>query len=274
MTVLMCAYACRPEAGSEEGVGWAFAEAAGRVADVLLLTRTANAPWIEPALKRDPLLKITPVYVDLPSALAGRKRPGRFERSYYLAWILLARRRVRALEKGRMISVGHHVTFASDYFPTPLSALAASVPLIWGPVGGAGNLPWRLWRWLGLSGSLKFLVRLIVTGSLRRIFGRPTARRAALTIAQHPGIVRALGRHAKSVVVEPNVALSSRLRSDENAQAAPSPSEYGRQAIFAGRLIAMKGIHLAIQTLATPAPPNGGWTSMATDQNLTGLISG
>jgi glycosyltransferase involved in cell wall biosynthesis len=250
MRVVVSAYACDPGQGSEPGTGWAWARAAAQRHDTWLLTRANLAGTIEAARLREPELRLHPVYIDLPRWIRRWKRGQRGVHWYYLLWQVAAWHRSRQLHRRVRFDVAHHVTFATDWMPAGVAYLRG-VPTIWGPVGGATGVPWRLWRWLGVRGCLAGLTRELTTRPARRIFGMRNARRAALVVAQNDDVVRAFRRSQQPIVVEPHVAIERPDRNDGELVARRGVSY--RRAIFAGRLVPWKGAALAVAALAHPA---------------------
>jgi glycosyltransferase involved in cell wall biosynthesis len=244
MRVLISAYACEPDAGSEPGVGWVWAVAAADSNDVTVMTRRNNGPAIERALASAPGLSITPVYVDLPPWASWWKRGGRGLRLYYFLWQVLAWRRGRALHRERPFDVGHHLTFAMDSMPAGV-AWIPGLPTVWGPVGGVSRTPRVLYRWLGTRGLVKEVARDLASLPMRRLFGDATARRAQVTVAQNDDVARRFRRSARRIVVEPNVAVET-----IEHRATPEHTGDRRRAVFAGRLLPLKGVRLAIAALA------------------------
>lgn len=244
MKLLISAYACEPGAGSEAGAGWSWTRAAALEHDVWLLTRQNNRSPIEQALQDDPTLRLHPVYLDLPERWRRWKRGRRGARSYYLLWQIAARRSAKALHASQRFDVAHHLTFAVDSMPAGVVGIRG-LPSIWGPVGGASPFPWRLVRWLGVRSALVEMTRFVASGAMRLLFGRWNARCAALVIAQNYDVARAFRRH--SPLVEPNVAI------EEPVSSGPTTTPRSRDMIlFVGRLVAAKGIFLAVDVLARP----------------------
>jgi glycosyltransferase involved in cell wall biosynthesis len=254
VNILVSAYACEPGLGSEPGAGWALARAAALHHDVWLLTRSNLAPVIEPAREREPDLHLHPVYLDLPPWILRWKHGLRGVHWYYPLWQLAAWRRARKLHRQVRFDLAHHVTFAADWMPAGVGWLRG-VPLVWGPIGGATGAPWSLWRWLGWRGCLSEAARGLATWSGRQLFGKPVARRAALIIAQNKDVAKAFGGR-RPVVVEPNVAMDGPTPVSSRRPAPGSVPE--RRALFAGRLLAWKGIRLAVAALARPEA--AGWS--------------
>lgn len=245
MKVLVSAYACEPGGGSEPGAGWAWVRAAALHHEVWLLTRANNAPLIEEALAREGGLRLHPVYLDLPAHLRRWKRGSRGVHLYYLLWQALALREGRRLEREHHFDVAHHLTFAVDWMPAAV-AWIPGVPLVWGPVGGSARSPRGLWHWLGLRGAVREVVREGLTRVMRRVAGDPTARRAAIVVAQNREVL-ARFRASGLVALEPNVALDLPALGQGGRGGPESP-----RAAYAGRLLPLKGLRLALDCLARP----------------------
>jgi glycosyltransferase involved in cell wall biosynthesis len=251
MRVLISAYACEPGRGSEPGAGWAWARAAAERHEVWLLTRTDFAASIERTLAAEPGLRkhLHLVPLDLPAWLVQRRRGEVGDRWYYPMWQVAAWRVASILHRQVHFDVAHHLTFGSDSMPAGVAWLRG-LPLVWGPVGGSGGPPWRLWRWLGWRGFLFEVSREVGTRTNRRLFGRPVARRAALVVAQNNDVAHAF-RAARRVVVEPHIAVEGMSTSRVDGRRA------GRRAVFVARLVPWKGARLAVACLARPAA--AGW---------------
>ena len=245
--MILSAAACGPSDEPEASAGWGFAVAAAQRHDVWVVTRPRFQDSITAALRVDPELArhLQVEYLDLPDVLIALRRHSWDLYWFYALWQYALARRVRTLHRTHAFDVAHHVTFANDWLPCGLNNLR-SVPLVWGPVGGASVIPiWRLRRWLGRKGFLGELVRGLVTGVPRSIWGDSVARRAAVVVAQNGDVARRF-RRARRVVIEPNAALETgpaRPRRPRDRSEPPT-------AIFVGRLIGLKGARLALAAIA------------------------
>ncbi|NUU31987.1 glycosyltransferase [Arthrobacter sp. C9C5] len=239
--------------GSEPGAGWEFARAAAVHSEVWVITRPRFEPLIAHALAAEPVLApwIHPVYVDLPDWCLRLKKHHRDVYWYYPLWQRLAGQRALDLHREAPFDVAHHVTFASDWMPCGLTALPPTVPLVWGPVGGASYVPVPLLRWLGLRGAAAELARRTVTGACRRAIADRTARRAQLVVGLNDDVRRRFAGTA-AVVVEPNAVVDPAARGSSGSSA---PSRV-RTAVFVGRLVSWKGTRLAVKALSHPAAAN------------------
>lgn len=236
MKVLLSAYACEPWSGSEPGSGFRALMAAASKHDVWVLTRENNLPGLERFFEQHSYRpRIHLVGVDLPPImLRAKKRFGIVGMHvYYDLWQRKAGRQGVALDKTVGFDVVHHATFANYW--TRVGVAAVPKPLVWGPVGGAVNTPWRMigqlgWRGLAGDGG-RALGRMVM-----RVF--VPAPRPTVALAQNRETARRVNR-GDSVRVLPN-ALGVQV--EPNAAGPRS-----RSIIVAGRLVPWKGTLLALQ---------------------------
>lgn len=207
MKVLISAYSCDPNKGSEPGVGWNWIREISRFHQVWALTRGKNRDAIETALKNKPMPNVQWVYFDFPNWFRFWKKDRRGEHPYYYLWQFGALFLARRLHKRFSFELAHHVTFATYWMPSFIAFL--SIPFVWGPVGGGESAPWAFWKSLSARGKLYELCR-----DLARYAGemdpsvRLTARRSRLALAstkETEARLRALG--CSSVEIYSQVAL-------------------------------------------------------------------
>ena len=241
MRVLMSAYTCSPNRGSETGAGWAFLRAAARSHDVVLLTSPCEADALSAALREDGLRPVRVVWINGPlERFRGGLGLGHLD---YLVWQYRAWKFARAHE--HEVDVAHHVTYGMDWSPSALHFLR-HVPVVWGPVGGTAPAPWRLWRYLSPRGIAREVTREVATRSNRVVTRALVRRSRPLVVATNREVAEFWRRAGVPVVVEaqaavPPLALTppARLRSDGK-----------KKAVFVARLAAWKGPYLALQALA------------------------
>lgn len=247
MRVIISAYAFGPCDESEANAGWAFACAAAHDHDVWVITRPRFADNIASALDADPKLRahLTVCYTDFSDAVLRFKRGPLDVYWYYTMWQRRVTKIARELHSHIDFDVAHHLTFAGDWLPCGLRRLP-DVPLVWGPVGGSTYLPWRLLKWVGFRGAVGEIARGVLSRAARRVWGDPTARRAAVVVAQNPDVAKRFS-YARRVVLETNSATPDDLPTRN--------TDRGRQtktAVFVGRLAEWKGARLAVAALARP----------------------
>ena len=260
MRVLIAAFACRPGSGSEPGAGWALASGAARAGhDVVLVTQPRHREAIAAAIAADPSLSgLHPQFVGLPAAvmeLWDRALKLRGLQLYYLAWQLPLLAKARQLHQGRPFDVAHHATMTNEWIPSGLS-LAAIPAFVWGPLGGGERVPRSCRVFLGPRGRLTETLRSLTTGALGIWTTKASARRATLLVAQNGEEAARLRRSGRPVTISPNVYLDSwwftPLPRSTPSLGGKESGTRRRRAIFAGRLVAWKGIHLALEVMRQP----------------------
>ncbi|MBA7657758.1 D-inositol-3-phosphate glycosyltransferase [subsurface metagenome] len=139
MRVLISAYACEPHKGSEPGVGWNWVKQIAKFAEAWVITRINNREVIEEELRKNPILNLHFVYVDLPKWLRFWKKKQRGVHLYYYLWQFAVYLKARVLAKELKFDIVHHITFVNDWMPSFLAML--SVPFVWGPIGSHQPIP-------------------------------------------------------------------------------------------------------------------------------------
>ncbi len=191
MRILLSAYACKPNSGSEPGVGWGWAQAISRRHETWVLTTPGYREPIEAA---GGIPGVHFVYVRHPLRRLGGV-PVLGWTPYYL-WQLIAYRRARALHREVRFDLCHHVTFASWRVPSLLWRLG--IPLVWGPLGGGQVSPRGFASVFGTRGRMIEAARRVFQRlSLADPLVRATVRRAAVVVAANSAtkeFLRRLGR--------------------------------------------------------------------------------
>lgn len=137
MKVLLSAFACAPNRGSEPGVGWNWALALAKKNDVTVLTREENRREIE-AYKKENDIPFKVEYFGIPFFEKNTKIP--FQKNLYtMMWQRKVVRFAQQLNEKNKFDICHHITYASYKYPTELYKLG--IPLIVGPVGGGEVTP-------------------------------------------------------------------------------------------------------------------------------------
>lgn len=137
--VLVSAYACEPNKGSEPGVGWNWAKQIAKFAEVWVITRANNKEVIEEELRKNPEPNMHFVYIDLPRWMRFWKKKQRGVRTYYYLWQFALLKKAKKLHKLLHFDLAHHVTFVNDWLPSSLALL--NVPFVWGPIGSHALFP-------------------------------------------------------------------------------------------------------------------------------------
>src|SRR4030042_6826220 len=77
LKILVSAYACEPDKGSEPGVGWNWVKQIARFHEVWVITRANNRASIERELNKTPINNLRFVYYDVPKVLSFWKKGAR-----------------------------------------------------------------------------------------------------------------------------------------------------------------------------------------------------
>jgi glycosyltransferase involved in cell wall biosynthesis len=247
MRVLIFAYACEPDKGSEPGAGWVWSRMLARMGEVWVITRANNRERIEAALARTPeRRRLHFEYVDLPRRAIFWKRGSRGAYLYNLLWQAAAVRRARKLSGQFSFDLVWHLTWANAWLGS--FAFLMNDRFVYGPVGGGVGMDWRLIRGLGARGAVFELARTLARTGARYVnpFARLAWRRAELILAQNPETVAWFpARHRGKGHVFPNAVLDERAFDWADIE----PRRKGTNALFVGRLLPWKGVSLALRTL-------------------------
>ena len=267
MKVAIGAFACGPGGGSEPGAGWEWTRAAALRHDVWVFTDRSWIEEIRDAVRAEPELRLTAVDVGAPSWADYPGDFGRAERMRYAAWQYFLRRAVRAKHAEVGFDITHHVTYAADWMPTGI--VLPDVPFVWGPVGGTAPLPYQFRDQLGDRQVAVEAARGVITAAGRVVCGEYLSRRASVMLAANEDVARRFRRARPRI--EPNIALhldqlpvataGPSLRGGPAAESVPAgvgKPDQAKRAVFAGRLLAWKGVRLAIEAIARPHA--AGWT--------------
>ena len=245
MRVLLSAYACEPNRGSEPEVGWQRALHTLAYADeVWVLTRSNNKTAIEAnSLSYSPGLHF--IYFDLPQWALRIKRQWWFRPIYFIWWQWGAYCQAAKDHRDTPFDGVYHVTFTSMQFGSFMGRLG--IPFVIGPIAGGECAPMRLRRGMPMRCKVRELLRDF--GILLQRYSPLT--RQAYAAAKHiyvttPESLRLVPRkwHSKTTV-HLAIAMPGYAVQDERRRLPSFP-----RFVFIGRLLHWKGAHFAIQALA------------------------
>ncbi|MFL2892948.1 MAG: glycosyltransferase family 4 protein [Candidatus Pelagibacter sp.] len=159
MKILLSAYACEPNTGSEPNVGWNWALGLSDLGhNVTVITRKNNESKIKRFLSNKKKKKINFIYYDLPSWLQYlKKKNSFFLYIYYYLWQYLSFKNYKYIAYQH--DLVHHITFGTYRFPSFFSKI--NRPLIFGPVGGAETTPINIIKTLSLTQQFREYLRYI-----------------------------------------------------------------------------------------------------------------
>ena len=150
LKILLSAYACEPNKGSEPEVGWKWATTLSKLGhEVYVITRQNNKENIENYLTNKKIPNLYFYYFDYPpwfiKIIKGKSNPRSY--LYFFLWQIGIFFLAQALVKKIKFDFIHHVTFVSVRLPSFLCFF--KVPFIFGPVAGGETPPYHLRKnWL------------------------------------------------------------------------------------------------------------------------------
>ena len=252
LNVILSAYACEPNIGSEPGVGWNWAVQAARHGNVVhVITRANNRPGIESELARHPATNLYFHYLDLPASFLWAKRVGGYYGllSYYYAWQVALAFVAARLHRKHHFELAHHVTLVNDWMPSGL--LGLRIPFIWGPVGGSTHqLPRQIDLRLPAYARRHEMIRTGVQrllGNLDPLVAATRARAWRIIVYTREalaGIPRRYRPKARPII---HIGVS-----EEDLRLAPidRSQEPEMRIVMGGRLVHWKGHDLALEGFA------------------------
>ncbi len=260
LTVLVQAYACNPYKGSEEGVGWGWVRAISELHDLHVLTAEYHQADIENYLREDPALAervrfhFVPAkkwhYRPVPAWIAienSALKP--IMHVAYRLWQRDAYRQALELMRSIDFDLVHVITYVGFRFPGAYWRLP--IPLVWGPIGGLQNTPWRYFPVLGLRGAITFggrnllntLDKLLLIGP-RRAFRKAEGGVIAATSSVQEDIRR---WYSVDSVVRCEIGAVARQSPEETNQRDP---EEPLRIVWSGLHIPGKALPLLLDALA------------------------
>lgn len=178
LKLLISAYACGPNVGSEPGVGWNFVSNLALEHEVHVIVEKRK--WEQPIndfMNNNPHLKL-----NLNFYFIDKKRNKKLRKiwppSYYYFyrnWQKKAFQLAQKLDSVENFDVVHQLTMVGYREPGYLWKM--NKPFVWGPIGGLENSPWSFLLSLGLKGFLFFSGRNVINILQRNFLKRP--RKAA-----------------------------------------------------------------------------------------------
>ena len=143
--ILLSAYSCEPNRGSESEVGWCWAlSLANQGNEVFVVTRLNQKKNIENFLHFKNLNNLKFIYFDYPNWIIKILKNNNYSYSYlyFFLWQIGIFFKVYNLIKRIKFDYIHHVTFVSIRIPSFLCLY--NVPFIFGPLSGGDTVPKNL----------------------------------------------------------------------------------------------------------------------------------
>jgi glycosyltransferase involved in cell wall biosynthesis len=245
MKILLSAYACEPNKGSEPAVGWNWTRSLiDQGHAVHVITRSNNQPSID-AFQAVEKIPLEVSYYDLPQwARRFKFWPGGIY-LYYLLWQIGAYRLAKTLHSAKAFDRVQHSTFASFRQPSFMGGLG--IPFIFGPVGGGESMPHQLRRGVPRAGQVTETLRELGNAfiSYDPMMLHTFSQATVIACTTGDTLAKIPRRFHRKCMVLPAIGISESEIQDSAEVTIQKP-----QFLFIGRLLYWKGVHLALRALA------------------------
>jgi glycosyltransferase involved in cell wall biosynthesis len=245
LRVLVSAYACEPDRGSEGEIAWGVVVELAKENQVWVLTRANNKVVHDnyfSSLATGKPVSLNFIYYDLPSWVRFYKRGKRNFLIYYYHWQLASWRAAKQVCIDNDVQVIHHLTGGMEFFPSGLSFL--DYPFVFGPVGGEDTHP-AILKGLSFEDKIKELKRVFQRYLLRNFdpFIRFTYSRANRVIKYSSASAKSSNDYFERVEHKLTQGKQTGLIFDERYRARPAFCEKGDvfTVLYAANLIPWKG---------------------------------
>ncbi len=249
MKVLVVAYDCIPNAGSEPGLGWQWTQIAAQSHTVWALTKASNQRAIE---AHPASADINWIYIDVPED-SGPFHTGTSwgDAVHMMRWLRKGYAEAKKVHDLNLLDVVHHVSFGAFWLPSPLVKLGP--PYIFGPVTGGEVIPPAFRHMLTSKSRLGNAAREALQWSAMRSTNwqrMAKARRAVRVAGTEQTRARMIEAGAAFVhLYRPSFSLNDEQIETLEALEGPdlnAPITF----VSSGRLIGWKGHILAIEAFA------------------------
>jgi glycosyltransferase involved in cell wall biosynthesis len=250
--VLLLAYYCSPQRGSEEAIGWNRALASAEHCDTWVITRDAeNTSEIAEYLQANgeiPGLH----FVFVPSPVLEQ----RLFNNRWLQWFAFRQWHRRAFAAARRLhdevhfDLVHQVTCLTFREPGQLWKL--DVPFIWGPVGGTDNYPWRFLLEGGPAGAVTEALRNFINSAQLRWSRRTklAARRANATGGLLVASSAIQGQMQRSYGVSGKLMSDAGIRRVSDSPSKPRNTSGQLRILWSGQFLPRKALSLLLRAVA------------------------
>ncbi|MEK6477296.1 glycosyltransferase [Catalinimonas sp. 4WD22] len=248
MKILLSAYSCAPDAGSEPSCGWNWAVQLANLGNqVWCFTAESNKQVILNKLKKYPVENLHFVFICLPSWLEKIKiKLSHFfplAYIYYLIWQHYAFKVAKTKHDSIDFDIVHHVTFGSIQLGSYMWKLP--IPFIFGPVGGGEKVPDSLIKYSSsgvLRDGLRKLTSFIIMKVFKSTYATSQASLVLATSCDTADVAKSL--EAKNV----KLFLDCGVSSDFMPKVIPKrEAKHSINVLWVGRLLPQKGLKLVLE---------------------------
>lgn len=247
MKIILSAYGCHPNRGSEAGVGWNWLVELSKYNKVWVLFYKGQGQYeaVSTAIKNLPTkenIHLVPIDVPFPF---GIKKLFRFR---YEIWQIKAFFAAKKIIKKEKIDLIHQVTIAAWWFTGYYFLIKK--PLIWGPISGGQTIPLKAYYFL----RKKDIFYEILRNSLIKVFMqfsfsfRKNIRSAKIIFSANEATTQSITKINKAIKCLPLTEIGV----DKiylNNEILPKNNKEKLNILWSGNLLALKNFGLLLQSL-------------------------
>jgi len=248
MKILLSAYACALNRGSEEGIGWNWLVSLGKLGHEIWCVTTVRASHgAQEEIQRLGLDNIRLIHVEVPDWVEKGYHWEAGVYLHYLVWQWNAYTKAKQLDSTLHFDLVHHVTYGSIQMGSEMWRLGK--PMIFGPAGGGQSSP-PLFRRYFFQWWKSEKIREIVSKLLLAFYpgSRRTMRHSHTVLATNTESYRMAERlGARDVRLFLDTSIAIELFPDTP----PTRTTGGSlKLLWTGRLMARKALLLVLEALA------------------------
>ncbi|MFD2111272.1 glycosyltransferase [Thiorhodococcus fuscus] len=255
LRILVSAYACDPDIGSEAGMGWNWIRHLALHADLWVLTEeNRSVPALKKGIARHPELQGRIQIIGIPRHRYGERLWSHFYYLSYRDWQWAAYRKAVDLHREIGFDLAHQLNMIGYREPGYLWKLP--IPFVWGPVGGHAQMPWRYIPSLDRHSAIHYSVRNVLNAIQMRTSGRvrKAVRAADVILAATREDQTALRRtHGLESVLLNEQGTTSQLTTARPSRSTQTPLKLVWCGLFVGRKALPLGLKAMQRALAAGA---------------------
>ena len=182
LKIIISAYACNPYLGSEAGVGWGFVSGLSKFHELhVIVEKEKHFASINKYISLNPDLNIKFYFIKKIRFKLLRKIWPPSYYWFYRLWNFQAYILAKQLNEKHDFDIAHQLTMVGFREPGYLWRL--DIPFVWGPIGGFGYFPIRLFAFINLKSILYYIIYNIINFVQANQKGR--SFKAAIKANQH-----------------------------------------------------------------------------------------
>lgn len=251
LKILVSAYACAPNKGSEPGMGWNFVTGLANFHELHVIVEKRK--WEQPIndfLEKNPELNdsVTFYFIDKKRNKPLRKIWPPSYYWFYKKWQKEAYKLACQLDKKENFDLIHQLNMVGYREPGYLWKIKK--PFVWGPIGGLENSPWRFLPSLGCAGFIFYTGRNILNLWQRRFLSRPkkaAKREMAALISATPNtskLAKSIWDNESHVICEVGFQNTQKIAFNKRKNGEPL------KIVWSGLHIPRKNLSLLLKSLA------------------------